>query len=374
LAHQLERSTNKDVAKLKREINVLKSRLAEKDTASLIGQAMLHEQQQKKKKKRSGGNKKSSSGVGGAGGTSSNKKTSAQDGGDRGGAEDEVGRAGEKPDGNENNNGNDEEEGGRGGELNDDDEGDDEDDDDDDDGPEEVDPNKISNLQERWDARFQQLVRFKVKHGHTNVTTKMDGPLHSWVRKQRTNKIKYDTSGGTKGLSDRQVQALNAIDFCWYIGTGRANLDHKNDVWNDNYKKLEILSREQGQIETCSDKALRKWIQNQRARRKLLEQKGEGKAKGMTWERVEKLNAINFVWDASYVFVNSSCLVPFSIYFLAFSFRKRFVVAHIFLSGLVTSTAADVEIPRSENKPRHTTATTTWKTTRGSWLPRPSRQ
>jgi hypothetical protein len=44
---------------------------------------------------------------------------------------------------------------------------------------------------------------------------------------------------------------------------------------------------------------LRKWVLNQCARLCLLAKLREGKAKGMTWARVEKLDAIDFVWEAS---------------------------------------------------------------------------
>jgi hypothetical protein len=53
------------------------------------------------------------------------------------------------------------------------------------------------------------------------------------------------------------------------------------------------------QVPTSHPGKLGKWVLNQRARRRLLEKLGEGKAKGMTWARVEKLDAIDFVWEAS---------------------------------------------------------------------------
>ncbi|GKY95973.1 hypothetical protein MPSEU_000557800 [Mayamaea pseudoterrestris] len=155
-----------------------------------------------------------------------------------------------------------------------------------------IDPNKISNLEQRWKARFQQLVCFKLKHGHSNVPKSFDASLHAWVRKQRVNKQLRDKTQGDRGLSVHQVEALDALDFDWYVGY--RSLD---DQWDLNYQKVLMLSHAQGHLETTSDKSLNKWMQNQRARRKLLEQKGAGKAKGMTWERVHKLDAINFRWE-----------------------------------------------------------------------------
>ena len=156
-----------------------------------------------------------------------------------------------------------------------------------------IDPNQIKNLAERWKARFQQLVRYKLKHGDCNVPKGYsDAPLHAWVRKQRINKQIRDKSGGIKGLTKEQVAALDSIGFQWFIG-------HQcNDVsWQANYERLVQLYAVHGYIPThCSDKSLTKWMQNQRARRKLLEAHGEGKARGMNWERVQKLDAIGFTW------------------------------------------------------------------------------
>ncbi|GKY93000.1 hypothetical protein MPSEU_000268500 [Mayamaea pseudoterrestris] len=158
-----------------------------------------------------------------------------------------------------------------------------------------VDPNTIKNLQERWRARFSQLVRYKLKHGHANVPKSYhDAPLHAWVRKQRINKQLRDRTNGVKGLSDDQVNALNSIGFAWVIGH-----QPRDDLWQSNYERLVQMYAAHGYIPThCNDKSLTKWMQNQRARRKLLDTLGEGKARGMSYERVQKLDAIGFTWDA----------------------------------------------------------------------------
>jgi hypothetical protein len=151
------------------------------------------------------------------------------------------------------------------------------------------DPINIRNLEERWKARFQQLVRYKLRHGHCNVTKKQDAQLHAWIRKQRVNKQQYDQTG--KGMKLAHVQALDELQFDWHVGH-----QSRDDLWETNYKALLKSAQEIGTVERSADKKLNKWIENQRSRRKLLEQKGPGKAKGMTWERVQKLDAIGFRW------------------------------------------------------------------------------
>ncbi|GKY92996.1 hypothetical protein MPSEU_000268100 [Mayamaea pseudoterrestris] len=160
-----------------------------------------------------------------------------------------------------------------------------------------VNPNDVKNLQERWKARFQQLIRYKLQHGHASPSKADDGPLHAWVRKQRTNKQLRDRTHGEKGLSDDQVNALNSIGFEWIVGVGKR--PHvKHDQWQANYDKLMQYRTDHGCIPNCcNDKALNKWMQNQRARKKLLQDHGPTKAKGMTWERVQRLELLGFKWS-----------------------------------------------------------------------------
>jgi hypothetical protein len=145
-------------------------------------------------------------------------------------------------------------------------------------------------------------VRFKLKYGHCNVPKSADESLHAWVRKQRVNKQLRDRSNGARGLTQAQVEALECLNFDWVVGHA------SNDAqWNENYQLLLFAasSSSLGHLDSLStnnaninnNKQLNKWMQNQRARRKLLETKGLGKAKGMTWERVHKLDAIGFRWD-----------------------------------------------------------------------------
>ena len=97
-------------------------------------------------------------------------------------------------------------------------------------------------------------------------------------------------------MTQERIEALESIDFQWVVGH-----QPKDQQWESMFQALLRYKQEKGHLRVAQtdDKQLYKWVLNQRARRRLLELKGPGKAKGMTWARVEKLTAVDFVWDAN---------------------------------------------------------------------------
>jgi hypothetical protein len=159
---------------------------------------------------------------------------------------------------------------------------------------------KTSAADARWKARFQQVVAYKLQHGHCNVPkSHTDKSLHAWVRNQRDAKKQLEAGKrrlGRDTMTQERMDALNSIGFQWVVG------HQPNDaLWEQMFQALIEFKQQYGhtQVPTSHPGKLGKWVLNQRARRRLLEKLGEGKAKGMTWARVEKLDAIDFVWEAS---------------------------------------------------------------------------
>ena len=72
--------------------------------------------------------------------------------------------------------------------------------------------NERSRPQVPWETRFNKLVQYKAKHGDCNVPQRQ-GPLGTWVSKQKTNYRKGK-------LSQDRVDRLNAIGFDWAPGRG----------------------------------------------------------------------------------------------------------------------------------------------------------
>jgi hypothetical protein len=154
-----------------------------------------------------------------------------------------------------------------------------------------------SKVEARWKNRFQQLVAYKLAHGDCNVSKSyQDKSLHAWVRTQRESKKDFDKKKTGCKMTQERVDALNNIGFQWVVG------HQPNDAaWEEMFQTLMQYKQQHGhtRVSSSENKQLYKWVLNQRARRRLLETNGEGKAKGMTWARVEKLNAIDFIWEAN---------------------------------------------------------------------------
>jgi hypothetical protein len=149
---------------------------------------------------------------------------------------------------------------------------------------------------QRWKNRFQDLVKYKLAHGDCIVPKSYkDKGLHSWVRKQRILKKDFDLGlTSDESMTPERVNALNSIGFAWVVG------HQSNDQqWEANFQQLVVFKSQYGhtRVPQAYDKNLHKWVLNQRCRRRLLEEKGEGKAKGMTHARIEKLDAISFSWS-----------------------------------------------------------------------------
>ena len=96
-------------------------------------------------------------------------------------------------------------------------------------------------------------------------------------------------------MNQARIDALNSIGFTWWLGRIT-----KDDQWEANFQKLLEFKSVYGTFRVTKeyDKKLCRWVENQRLRKKMLEKYGEGKCKGMTWSRVEKLNSIGFTWSA----------------------------------------------------------------------------
>jgi hypothetical protein len=112
-----------------------------------------------------------------------------------------------------------------------------------------------------WDARFQQLVAFKVAHGHCDVPFKWpdDPPFGHWVSRQRGDK--------RKGIIERdRAKRLDEICFNW-------RLDDGQQEWADVYEHLKNFKARFGHckvpVNFSDNPSLGVWARNQRHRLKF---------------------------------------------------------------------------------------------------------
>ena len=143
-----------------------------------------------------------------------------------------------------------------------------------------------------WDECFLSLQEYRRVHGHTLVP-KSDKDLGSWVGAQR-HEYKRFQSGNKSHLTREQVERLDSIGFVWNT------LDL---AWTTKLERLKAMVEDKDGNMTGApqlDKQMRRWIGQQRSKRK------QG---SLSEQRVQALDAIGFVWEASRGEVVSKCAV-----------------------------------------------------------------
>jgi len=126
-----------------------------------------------------------------------------------------------------------------------------------------------------WAKMYAALVEYNEAHGHYNPPLKCDEnpQLGIWVGNQR--------NGRKKGkLSDDQIRQLNELGFSWAP---------RGDSWDSTYTLLVEYIKTHGHCNAPSDfPVLGRWVNKQRQAVKLGT---------LTQDRIERLNAIGFVWN-----------------------------------------------------------------------------
>jgi hypothetical protein len=100
-----------------------------------------------------------------------------------------------------------------------------------------------------WDEMLPRLQAFREKNGHAKVTRDDgDGELYEWVRNLRYNYLfqvrNLNSTTTTKAgkhrsrLSDKKLQALQALDFCW-------ETSRKWNRWDLMFERLQTFKAEQ---------------------------------------------------------------------------------------------------------------------------------
>ena len=151
-----------------------------------------------------------------------------------------------------------------------------------------------------WKQRFNELVKYKKKHGDCLVPRKYkhNAKLGIWVMTQRYEYKKW-LRGVHSQLTQERIDQLNEIDFVWEVGTGNSQRD--DTVWKQRLKELKTYKKKHGDcLVSTLDKHNRKlgiWVSTQRAEyKKWL----RGVHTSITQERIDQLNEIDFVWDARF--------------------------------------------------------------------------
>ena len=142
----------------------------------------------------------------------------------------------------------------------------------------------------RFEQKYFELSTYKNRHGDCLVPYCYhdSNSLGVWVSDLRQEYIKFK-NGDLSSLSDSHISALDKIGFQW---------ESQLSEWND---MLELVKDFKAKFDHCcvpqsytENPKLGRWVNTQRSEyKKFL----KGKSSKMTTERIEKLNAIDFVWD-----------------------------------------------------------------------------
>ena len=128
-----------------------------------------------------------------------------------------------------------------------------------------------------WEEMFARLEQYKARFGHCNVPRKWpdDPQLARWIDNQRHRH--------SRPSADR-VQRLTALGFVW---------DADAAVWEEMFARLVQYKARVGDCNVPDklpeDMQLANWVHNQRA----FAKRGR-----LSADRVERLTALGFVWDA----------------------------------------------------------------------------
>ena len=142
-----------------------------------------------------------------------------------------------------------------------------------------------------WNDRFQDLVAFKEKHGHLNVSPELDNSLSDWVRHQRTHWKKYLADPTQSILTLEQVTQLESIGL---------ELNLRSSKWQQRLEELREFKRVHGHTmvpyKYPNNQQLSSWCTTQR---RFYTRLKNGKSSLLTHERVEELKELGFEFESS---------------------------------------------------------------------------
>ena len=147
-----------------------------------------------------------------------------------------------------------------------------------------------------WNKRYQELKRFKRKYGDLPTITNpfMDdsnAKLYNWIIAQRTQ-YKALMKGEKSSMTEQRIKKLEQIGFIF--------TSLNESTWEKRFQEVKEFKAAYGHCRVPyhfdGNPKLGAWCNNQRAQYKkyLSDQKSL-----LTKRRIEKLNAIGFIWDAN---------------------------------------------------------------------------
>eukprot|EP00934_Nitzschia_sp_Nitz4_P006546 Nitzschia sp. Nitz4//scaffold47_size129522//1526//2673//NITZ4_003530-RA/size129522-processed-gene-0.0-mRNA-1//1//CDS//3329552737//6536//frame0 len=153
-------------------------------------------------------------------------------------------------------------------------------------------PNISAEQSDRWNERFDELLKFKREYGHCCVPSywPQNNPLAQWVKRQRYQQ-KLRAEGKRSTLTPERKHTLDKVGFVW---------DSHAAFWEERLDELKAFRAKHGHSNIPSkfteNPQLAVWAKCQRRQFKLYCTKGPS-GSNMTWERITKLAELGFSFD-----------------------------------------------------------------------------
>jgi glycerol-3-phosphate cytidylyltransferase-like family protein len=180
----------------------------------------------------------------------------------------------------------------------------------------------------RWEDMFNQLLEFKLKHGHVKIPQKYDEnpKLGIWVMRWRSKYREYKRTNEQKG-DPKQMKRLESIGLVDDISTGYEKARVTNSTWDYMFNQLLEFKKKHGHVKIPQkyneNRKLGIWVTNWR--NKYREYKRTNGQKGDP-ERMKCLESIGLVNDISTGDENAR--VPYSAWDVMFNQLLEFKQKH----------------------------------------------
>ncbi|MEP7170031.1 MAG: Helicase associated domain protein, partial [Bacteroidota bacterium] len=126
-----------------------------------------------------------------------------------------------------------------------------------------------------WQQRFEELIAFKNKHGHFNVTPKQNSILSKWIKTTRT-------AYKTQTIDPARKDKLDAMGFEWRV------LDDSETVFEKRYAEMVAYKNKNGHLNANKKSPLGGYLQRMRY---------NFKNNKLPQYQVQKLNEIGFSFE-----------------------------------------------------------------------------
>ena len=148
---------------------------------------------------------------------------------------------------------------------------------------------KAFDFESKWNACFDNLIAFKLVHGHLDVKKGNDTALQEWVQMQHQEYLNIQ-DGKLSNLDVKRVQRLTDAGFEFQRGR------NKSTKWEDRIKQLARYKEKHGNLRVPkSHPELGVFVNRQRYEYTKME---AGKASSLNEERIKELESIDFIFKA----------------------------------------------------------------------------